>query len=142
MRTEDGELLFKFFGEYEAAIASHSPTPIPRPTKDGELYYEKGEYQRAMGEYEQAIGYFSIAIEIVLGQQLIKNSYLNRGISYASLGQHLLAIQDFDSAIGWDRPNHKSGKDEKRRSCAAVAEEVKALEPLYRRYNIAGGAGC
>ena len=85
-----------------------------------------------MGEYEQAIGYFSIAIEIGLGQQLIKNSYLNRGISYASLGQHLLAIQDFNSAIGWDRPNHKSGKDEKRRSCAAVAEEVKALEPRFR----------
>ena len=91
--------------DIQIVIVLPTPTPTPPPTNtptpppDGEYYYNKGDEHWMANEFEQAIDSLSTAIGLTETEWWGSSAYYRRGDSYLKLGQHQLAILDFEKTI-------------------------------------------
>ena len=72
------------------------PTPTLPPTPSATSWFNKGEVYRKSEKWETAIWRYTEAIR---SNPSYRDAYFYRGYSYAELGQHQNAVQDYSKAI-------------------------------------------
>ena len=82
-------------GEYKSAIKSYE-NAINRQSNIASFYFNSGCAYSQLSEYKKAISNYDKAIELKLDYA---EAYNNRGLAYADLGDYEKAISDYSKAI-------------------------------------------
>ena len=85
---------------YNTVLSMDVPLPIASLAcqNRGNIYYIKGDYDRALRDYEQAIRL----------NPANAGAYINRGLSLAEHGDYEAALKDYDEAIRIDPSKYKA----------------------------------